>query len=68
MGNMRLSIPEGMHRNMREHTELEWSDVARQTFEKKLKEIELAEKLLSESRLSKFQSRKESKSGRRKIC
>jgi rhamnose utilization protein RhaD (predicted bifunctional aldolase and dehydrogenase) len=37
---------------MRQHTELKWSDVARQAFERKLKEIELAEKLLSKSRLT----------------
>jgi len=52
MANMTLSVPEDLHKKMRLHTELKWSDVARQAFEKKLKEIELAERLLSKSELT----------------
>lgn len=52
MTNMTLSVPEDLYKKMRQHTELKWSDVARQAFEKKLKEIELAERLLSESELT----------------
>lgn len=52
MGNMTLSVPEELHNRMRERTELKWSDIARQAFEKKLREIELADKLLSKSELT----------------
>lgn len=52
MTNMTLSVPEHLHKKMRQHTELKWSDIARQAFEKKLREIELAEKLLSKSELT----------------
>jgi len=52
MGNITLSVPEELHRKMRKHTELKWSDIARQAFEKKLKEIELMADLLSESELT----------------
>jgi len=52
MTNMTLSVPEDLHKKMKEHTELKWSDIARQAFEKKLREIELAEKLLSKSELT----------------
>jgi len=52
MGNITLSIPEELHRKMRKHTELKWSDIARQAFEKKLREIELAERLLAKSELT----------------
>ena len=52
MANMTLSVPEELHQRMRQHTELKWSDVARQAFERKLKEVELAEKLLSTSELT----------------
>ncbi len=52
MGNMTLSVPEELHKRMREHTELKWSDIARQAFEKKLREIELADRLLSKSELT----------------
>jgi hypothetical protein len=49
---MTLSVPEELHKRMKEHTELKWSDIARQAFEKKLREIELANKLLSKSELT----------------
>lgn len=52
MGNITLSIPEELHRKMRKHTELKWSDIARQAFEKKLREIELTERLLAKSELT----------------
>jgi predicted CopG family antitoxin len=52
MGNITLSIPEELHEKMKQHTELKWSDIARQAFEKKLREIELMEKLLGKSELT----------------
>jgi len=52
MGNITLSVPEELHRKMRKHTELKWSDIARQAFERKLKEIELMANLLSRSELT----------------
>lgn len=48
---MRLEGKE-LHQKMRRHTELKWSDIARQAFEKKLREIELMEELLSKSELT----------------
>ena len=52
MPNMTLSIPEELHRKMKRHTELKWSDIARQAFEKKLDEVELFDKILSKSELT----------------
>ena len=52
MGNVTLSIPKELHEKMKQRTELKWSDIARQAFEKKLREIELMEKLLSKSKLT----------------
>jgi len=51
MPNMTLSIPEELHRKMKRHTELKWSDIARQAFEKKVNEVELMDKILSKSEL-----------------
>ena len=48
---MTLSIPEELHRKMKRHTELKWSDIARQAFEKKVNEVELMDKILSKSEL-----------------
>lgn len=52
MGNMTLAVPDELQRRMKQHTELKWSDVARQAFEKKLKEIEIVERILSKSELT----------------
>ncbi len=52
MTNMTLSVPEELHKRMKQHTELKWSDIARQAFEKKVREIELTERLLSKSELT----------------
>jgi hypothetical protein len=49
---MTLSIPEELHKKMKRHTELRWSDIARQAFEKKVNEVELLEKVLKRSELS----------------
>ncbi len=55
MANMTLSVPEELHRKMKKHTEIKWSDIARQAFEKKLENAEqLAwmDKVLSKSKLT----------------
>ena len=52
MPNMTLAIPEYLHKKMKRHTELKWSDIARQAFEKKLNEIELIDKMLQGSKLT----------------
>lgn len=49
---MTLSVPEELYNKMKQHTELKWSDIARKSFENKLNEIELLDKLLSKSKLS----------------
>ena len=52
MGNITLSIPKELHQKMKQYTELKWSEIARQAFEKKLVEVELMKKLLNKSKLS----------------
>ena len=49
---MTLAIPEELHKKMKKHTELKWSDVARQAFERKISEIEFMEKALKKSELT----------------
>jgi hypothetical protein len=51
MQSMTLSISEDLHRKMKRNTELKWSDIARQAFEKKVIEVELIDKILSKSEL-----------------
>ena len=53
MTNMTLSIPEVIHKEMIVHSEIKWSDVARQAFEKKIKELHWMDRLLEKSNLTK---------------
>ena len=52
MGNMTLSVPQELHKEMMAHTEIKWSDVARQAFEKKVKELHLIDTILQNSKLT----------------
>lgn len=49
---MTLSIPEDLHKEMIVHSEIKWSDVARQAFEMKVKELHWMDKVLEKSALT----------------
>ncbi len=40
MVNMTMAIDEKMHKLMKKHPEIKWTEVARKAFEKKLSELE----------------------------
>ncbi len=52
MGNMTLSIPEELHKELVVHSEIKWSDIARQAFEKKIQELHWMDRLLQKSTLT----------------
>ena len=52
MTNMTLSVPEELHKEMIVHSEIKWSDVARQAFEKKVKELHWMDVVLAKSTLT----------------
>ena len=52
MTNMTLSVSDDLHKEMQVHSEIKWSDVARQAFEKKVKELHWIDKLLEKSTLT----------------
>ncbi len=52
MTNITLSVSDELHKRMKQHTELKWSDIARQAFEKKVAEVEFMEKALKKSKLT----------------
>jgi hypothetical protein len=56
MPNMTLAIPEELHKKMKRHTELKWSDIARQAFERKVNEMEFMDRMLKNSRLTEADS------------
>lgn len=52
MVNMTLSVPEELHKEMIIHSEIRWSEIARQAFEKKVKELHWMDKTLEKSELT----------------
>jgi len=50
--NMTLSIPEGLYKEMQLHSELRWSEVARDAFEKKVRELHWVDHVLERSELT----------------
>ena len=49
---MTLSIPEDLYKEMMAHSELKWSDVARQAFEKKVRELHWMDEVLKKSQIT----------------
>lgn len=52
MVNMTLSIPAELHKEMMAHRELKWSEIARQAFEKKIKQLHWMDEALKNSTLT----------------
>lgn len=52
MGNMTLSIPDAVHKEMRHFSEVKWSEVARKAIQNKLETLRLAERLAVKSKLT----------------
>jgi hypothetical protein len=52
MGNITLSLPEDVHSEMRNFSEIKWSEVARKAIVEKLESLKLAESLAKKSRLT----------------
>ena len=53
MGNITLSVPENIHKQMKHFSEVKWSEVARKAIIERLEILQLAEKLAQKSKLSK---------------
>jgi hypothetical protein len=52
MGNITLSIPDNIHKQMRHFSEVKWSEIARKAIIEKLEFLQLAEKLAQKSKLT----------------
>ena len=53
MVNMTLSIPEELHKKMKKLKLIKWSEVARQAIEQRIEDMEMVEKLVGKSELTK---------------
>lgn len=52
MGNMTLSIPNNIQEEMKQFSEVKWSEVARKAIIDKIETLKLAEKLAKKSKLT----------------
>jgi len=52
MGNITLSVPENVHKEMRQFSEVKWSEVARKAIIEKIETLRLAESLVKKSKLA----------------
>jgi len=52
MTNMTLAIPEELHKIMRKHKEIKWTEIARQAMWEQARKIEIMDNLLSKSELT----------------
>lgn len=53
MGNITLSLPNEVQKEMKNFSEVKWSEVARKAIIKKLETLNLAQKLANKSKLTK---------------
>lgn len=53
MPNMTLALPENIYRIVKSHKEIRWSQIARQAIEDYAKKLEILDKLLKDSELTK---------------
>lgn len=49
MANMTLAIPNPLRDRMKKHSEVRWSEIAREAFEKRVEELEWMDKVLKNS-------------------
>ena len=52
MGNITLSIPDKIHKEMKDFSEVKWSEVARKAIVDRLETLRMAEKLAKKSKLT----------------
>ena len=52
MVNMTLALPEELHKKLKRHPEVKWSEVARKAIRKHVDMIELMDKLTENSKLT----------------
>ncbi len=53
MTNMTLSIPEELHKKMKQMSEVKWSEIARRAIEERINDLEIMNKIASKSKLTK---------------
>lgn len=57
MPKLSIRVSEDLKGEMEKHREINWSEIARKAFHQQLRKIELADKLVSESKLTKEEAK-----------
>ena len=52
MPNVTLAIPEGLHEQMKRHSEIRWSEVVRKTISEKIEDLDMMDKLTRNTKLT----------------
>ncbi|MBS3086354.1 hypothetical protein J4422_01495 [Candidatus Pacearchaeota archaeon] len=52
MVNITLAIPDALHKKLKTHSEIRWSDVIRRILEKRLEDLEIMDKIVSKSKFT----------------
>lgn len=52
MPNLTLAISEDLHKRMKEHSEIRWSEIVRKTISERIDDLELMDKLTKKSKLT----------------
>ena len=52
MTNLTLAIPETLHKKMKQHPEIRWSEVVRKSISEKIEDLEIMDKLTKKSKLT----------------
>jgi len=52
MVNMTLAVPEELHRIIKKHTEIRWSEVARRAMQEQATKLEILDSITSKSKLT----------------
>ena len=68
MPNITLSISEELHKKMKQHKEIKWSEVARASIEQRINDMETMNKILSKSKLTKKDAEEISKKIKRAVA
>ena len=52
MANITLAIPDNLHKKLRKHNEIRWSEVIRQVLQKNLEQLEMMDEIVKKSKFS----------------
>lgn len=52
MANITLAIPDDLHKKLRKHNEIRWSEVIRQILQKSLEQLEIMDEIVKKSKFT----------------